>query len=115
MRMLVPICCRLVRSVTASGWVNRNVLLTFKPPKVVLDNEQTGSTAMKVRQLLDGTDYQAIKVIGQAFDEAWADIGGNYSSNGDASWPAAIHRYLWCAHCFWVFPHQLLFRARRRF
>ena len=38
---------------------------------------------MGSRQLIDGASYgpEALKVIGQAFDEAWRDIAGNF---GDA-------------------------------
>jgi len=39
---------------------------------------------MKARELLDNTagsfGGQAMKVIGQAFDEAWASIAGNFTS-----------------------------------
>ena len=35
---------------------------------------------MKARQLIDGTSYgpDALKALGQAFDEAWASIAGNF-------------------------------------
>jgi hypothetical protein len=36
---------------------------------------------MKARQLIDGASFgpEALKVIGQAFDEAWASIAGNFA------------------------------------
>jgi hypothetical protein len=36
---------------------------------------------MKARELLDGASFgpDALKVIGRAFDEAWASIAGNFS------------------------------------
>jgi len=39
--------------------------------------------AMKARQLIDGATYgpDALKVIGQAFDEAWRDIAGNFGDD----------------------------------
>ena len=38
---------------------------------------------MKARQLIDGATYgpDALKVIGQAFDEAWRDIAGNFGDD----------------------------------
>ena len=38
---------------------------------------------MKARQLIDGTSYrpETLKVIGNAFDEAWLVIAGNFSSD----------------------------------
>jgi hypothetical protein len=38
---------------------------------------------MKARQLIMGASFgpETLKVIGQAFDEAWADIAGNFGSN----------------------------------
>jgi hypothetical protein len=39
--------------------------------------------AMKARQLIDGTTYgpDAMKAIGQAFDEAWTSIAANFGDN----------------------------------
>lgn len=36
---------------------------------------------MKARQLIDGSSYgpEALKTIGQAFDEAWQTIAGNFT------------------------------------
>jgi hypothetical protein len=36
---------------------------------------------MKARELIDGASFgpDALKVIGQAYDEAWARIAGNFS------------------------------------
>jgi len=44
---------------------------------------QQGPT-VKARSLIDGAAYgpEALKVIGQAFDEAWQEIAGNFG--GDA-------------------------------
>jgi len=38
---------------------------------------------MGSRQLIDGASYgpEALKVIGQAFDEAWRDIAGNFGDD----------------------------------
>jgi hypothetical protein len=38
---------------------------------------------VKARQLIDGASYgpDALKVIGQAFDEAWLAIAGNFGSD----------------------------------
>ena len=38
---------------------------------------------MKARQLIDGASYgpEALKAIGQAFDEAWQTIEGNFSND----------------------------------
>ena len=38
---------------------------------------------MKARQLLDGASYgpEALKAIGQAFDEAWVTIAGNFGDD----------------------------------
>jgi hypothetical protein len=38
---------------------------------------------MKAHQMLDGASYgpDALKAIGQAFDEAWQDIAGNFGSD----------------------------------
>jgi len=46
---------------------------------------------MKARALLDGAALgpDAIKVIEQAFDEVWADIGANYRSDVIGESPAA--------------------------
>ena len=40
---------------------------------------------MKARQLVDGASYgpETLKVIGQAFDEAWANIAGNFGNDPD--------------------------------
>jgi hypothetical protein len=37
-------------------------------------------TTMEARKLIDGASYgpEALKAIGQAFDEAWTDIAGNF-------------------------------------
>lgn len=37
---------------------------------------------MRARQLIDGAAFgpDALKVIGQAFDEAWAEIAGNFGN-----------------------------------
>jgi hypothetical protein len=36
---------------------------------------------MKARELIDGASFgpESLKVIGRAFDEAWASIAGNFS------------------------------------
>ena len=38
---------------------------------------------MKARALIDGASYgpDALKVMGQAFDEAWSTIAGNFGSD----------------------------------
>ena len=38
---------------------------------------------MKARQLIDGASYgpDALKVITQAFDEAWSEIAGNFGND----------------------------------
>jgi hypothetical protein len=38
---------------------------------------------MKGRQLIDGAAFgpETLKVVGQAFDEAWTEIAGNFGSN----------------------------------
>jgi hypothetical protein len=38
---------------------------------------------MKARQLIDGASYgpETLKVMGQAFDEAWHAIAGNFGDN----------------------------------
>ena len=38
---------------------------------------------MKARKLIDGASYgpDALKVIGQAFDEAWQEIAGNFGND----------------------------------
>ena len=38
---------------------------------------------MKARQLIDGASYgpDALKAIGQAFDEAWANSAGNFGDD----------------------------------
>ena len=38
---------------------------------------------MKARKLIDGASFgpETLKVIGQAFDEAWAQIAGNYGND----------------------------------
>jgi len=38
---------------------------------------------MKARRLIDGASYgpATLKVIGQAFDEAWVEIAGNFGDN----------------------------------
>jgi hypothetical protein len=40
---------------------------------------------MKARQLIDGASYgpETLKAIGQAFDEAWASIAGNFGNDPD--------------------------------
>jgi hypothetical protein len=42
-----------------------------------------GPPNMKARKLIEGAAYgpEALKVIGQAFDEAWEAIAGNFSSD----------------------------------
>ena len=42
-----------------------------------------GTAAMKARRLIDGASFgpATLKVIGQAFDEAWAEIAGNFGDN----------------------------------
>jgi hypothetical protein len=44
---------------------------------------------MKARSLIDGASFgpDALKAIGQAFDEAWTEIAGNFGSD-----PADIER-----------------------
>jgi hypothetical protein len=38
---------------------------------------------MKARRMIDGASYgpDVLKVIGQAFDEAWRDIAGNFGDD----------------------------------
>jgi hypothetical protein len=38
---------------------------------------------MKARQLIDGTSYgpETVKAMGKAFDQAWAEISGNFGDN----------------------------------
>jgi len=38
---------------------------------------------MKARRLIDGAAYgpNALKALGQAFDEAWASIAGNFGDD----------------------------------
>ena len=38
---------------------------------------------MKARQLIDGAAFgpDALKVIGQAFDEAWKEVAGNFGDD----------------------------------
>jgi hypothetical protein len=40
---------------------------------------------MKARQIIDGASYgpEALKVLGQAFDEAWQTIAGNFGNDPD--------------------------------
>jgi hypothetical protein len=42
-----------------------------------------GTGAVKARRLIDGASFgpAALKIIGQAFDEAWAEIAGNFGDN----------------------------------
>ena len=39
--------------------------------------------AMKARKLIDGASFgpEALKAVGQAFDEAWQDIAGNFGDD----------------------------------
>src|SRR5262245_56699864 len=39
--------------------------------------------SMRARQLVDGASFgpEALKAISQAFDEAWVEIAGNFSSD----------------------------------
>jgi hypothetical protein len=39
--------------------------------------------AMKARQLIDDASYgpEAVKALGQAFDEAWVNIAGNFGDD----------------------------------
>jgi hypothetical protein len=43
----------------------------------------SGTAAMKARRLIDGASFgpDALKAIGEAFDEAWKTIEGNFGSN----------------------------------
>ena len=38
---------------------------------------------MRARQLIDGASFgpEALKVIGEAFDTAWAEIAGNFAND----------------------------------
>jgi hypothetical protein len=38
---------------------------------------------MRARQLIDGASFgpEALKVIGEAFDAAWAEIAGNFAND----------------------------------
>ena len=38
---------------------------------------------MKARQMVDGASYgpEALKAMGQAFDEAWSEIAGNFGND----------------------------------
>jgi len=40
---------------------------------------------MRARQLIDTASYdpEALQVMGQAFDQAWRDIAGNFGGGGD--------------------------------
>jgi len=40
---------------------------------------------MRARQLIDGASFgpEALKVIGQAFENAWAEIRGNFGDDPD--------------------------------
>jgi hypothetical protein len=42
-----------------------------------------GNGAMKARQLIDGASYgpETVKAMGEAFDQAWAEISGNFGDN----------------------------------
>ena len=48
-----------------------------------------GAAAVKAKQLIDGASYgpDALKAIGQAFDEAWFQIAGNFGDD-----PAEIEK-----------------------
>ena len=41
-----------------------------------------GKTAMNARQLIEGASFgpDALKAVGQAFDEAWTQIAGNFGT-----------------------------------
>ena len=47
---------------------------------------------MRARQLIDGASFgpEALKVIGEAFDAAWAEIAGNFAND-----PAEIDEALY--------------------
>ena len=47
--------------------------------RTMLDN----AGAMKARKLFDGASFgpEALKAIGQAFDEAWQEIAGNFGDH----------------------------------
>jgi len=40
---------------------------------------------MRARRLIDTASYdqEAVKVMGEAFDQAWRDIAGNFGTGGD--------------------------------
>jgi hypothetical protein len=56
---------------------------------------------MKARRLIDGAAYgpNALKALGQAFDEAWASIAGNFGDDPSdierarLSWPPPCYRW----------------------
>ena len=39
--------------------------------------------AMKARQLIDGASFgpETVKAMGEAFDQAWAEVAGNFGDN----------------------------------
>src|SRR5262249_24341249 len=47
------------------------------------DSHSGGSAMVKARSLIDGAAFgpEAVKAIGQAFDEAWDEIGGYFAGD----------------------------------
>ena len=58
---------------------------------------------MRAKQLIEGASYgpEALKIVCQAFEEAWTSIAGNF---GDE--PAAIEARLKLANTILSFPHN---------
>jgi hypothetical protein len=69
----------------------RNVPRRFKRLAALLLREAfrrvEGDRPMSARQLIEGASFgpETLKVVGEAFDAAWAEIAGNFGSQG--RWP----------------------------
>ena len=66
---------------------------------------------MRAKQLIEGASYgpEALKIVGQAFEEAWASIAGNIRND-----PAAIEAArLKLANIILSFPHNEIRNAEQ--
>ena len=80
---LVPsVACLDQIGVSKRSGVNRRAkLLTHQPSMLFSDSDHTGPAIMEAWAVIEDSAFgpQTIKVIGQAFDQAWEEIAGNYS------------------------------------
>jgi hypothetical protein len=66
---------------------------------------------MRAKQLIEGASYgpEALKIVSQAFDEAWTSIAGNFGTD-----PAAIEAArLKLARIILSFPHNEIRNAEQ--